>query len=75
MATTSYQNQGSSVTWAASGGTYLLTLTSLATNTGRKGAAHDFGVNFPHIVRVDLLTRFGTAPTAGKQLMCGGHPV
>jgi len=38
----------------------------LATNTGRKGAAHDFGVNFPHIVRVDLLTRFGTAPTAGK---------
>ena len=60
--------QGTGVTWKASGGTHVLTLTSLANNTGRKSDAHDFGVNFPNLARVELTTKFAVSPTAGKTI-------
>jgi len=65
---TIYQTQGTDVTWKASGGTHVLTLTSLANNAGRKGDLHDFGANFPRIARFNLITKFSAAPTAGKTL-------
>lgn len=65
---TIYQTQGTDVTWKASGGTHVLTLTSLANNNGRKGDSHDFGANFPQLARVDLLTKFTVAPTALKTI-------
>ena len=65
---TIYQTQGTDVTWKASGGTHVLTLTSLANNAGRKGDSHDFGANFQRLVRVSLLTKFAIAPTLGKTL-------
>jgi hypothetical protein len=59
------QKQGTTVTWQASDGTYVLTLTSLATAAGRKGAGHDFGATFPLRARIALKTLFASAPTAG----------
>jgi hypothetical protein len=37
------QHDGAIITWKASAGTELLTLTSLATLAGRQGGYHDFG--------------------------------
>lgn len=58
--------QGTSVVWKNSGGDHVLTLTSMATVTGRKGDVHDWGATFPALVRVQLQTQFGTGPTAGQ---------
>lgn len=44
MANKIYQIGESDITWLASGGSALLTLTSLAAAAGRQGALHDFGV-------------------------------
>lgn len=44
MANLIYQNEEAAITWLASGGTNLFTPTSLASNAGRQGAMHDFGV-------------------------------
>jgi hypothetical protein len=54
---------GTAVTWQASGGTYAMTLTSLASGSARVGAAYDRGATRSRRVRVELRTRFGTAPT------------
>lgn len=43
MANKLYQHDETAITWLASGGTNLLTLTSLAAAAGRQGARHDFG--------------------------------
>lgn len=43
MANKIYQVGETDITWLASGGTELLTLTSLGVNAGRQGALHDFG--------------------------------
>jgi hypothetical protein len=56
---------GTARTWAASGGDEVLTLTSLATVTGRKGDGHDWGATFPRLFRVQLKVEFGTGPTSG----------
>lgn len=39
-----YQNEEAAITWLSTGGTNLFTPTSLASNAGRQGAMHDFGV-------------------------------
>lgn len=60
------QTQGTTITWTSSGGDKVLTLTSLATATGRMGASNDFGATFPERVRVELTVDFNVAPTAGN---------
>lgn len=53
----------SDVTWLASGGTELLTLTSLATLTGRQGVLHDFGTSARSPVFAwRFFMKFSTAP-------------
>ena len=44
MANLIYQNAGTALTWADSGGDYALTFKGLAAGSGRQGATHDFGV-------------------------------
>ena len=48
------QTQGTSVPWTSSGGTEVLTLTSLANGAGRAGKLHDFEATFPEKVRCVL---------------------
>lgn len=60
--------QGNSIVFAASGGNVLITLTSLASVSGRKSDAVDLGSVFGPRFRVQLETKFGTAPTAGKPI-------
>lgn len=60
--------QGTTITWAASGGDHALTLTSLADGAGRKGVVHDFGATFYPQYRVQLKTKPGTSPTAGEPI-------
>jgi len=43
MANKVYQHDETAITWLASGGTNVLTLTSLTAGAGRQGALHDFG--------------------------------
>lgn len=64
MATDILQVPKTVITWKASGGDRVLTLTSLATVSGRKGAYYDFGTAFAARVMVTLLTKFATSPTA-----------
>lgn len=64
MATT----QGTSVVWTSSGGTKVITLTSLADDGGRAGASHDFGADFPTRCIVTLELDFNVAPTAGERV-------
>ena len=63
------QNQGTLITWADSGATHVITLKGLATNTGRQGAEHDFGVaavatRFIWLAQVQFDT--GTTPVVGE---------
>jgi len=59
------QKQGTGVTWEASGGTEVLTLTSLADGAGRQGEEHDFGATHAPRVRIELEVVFAVAPAAG----------
>src|ERR1043165_3027032 len=43
MANKVYMHEETAVTWKSSGGTELMTPTSLASGAGRQGALHDFG--------------------------------
>ena len=43
MTSKAYLVQETPITWQSSGGTNLLTLTSVAAGAGRQGAQHDFG--------------------------------
>lgn len=69
------------ITWLASGGTNVLTLTSLAAGAGRQGALHDFGAS----ARAGDYTwrawvKFATTPVVGELLEVywktsdGSHP-
>ncbi len=60
--------QGNSIVFAASGGNVLITLTSLSSVSGRKSDAVDLGSAFGPRYRVQLETKFATAPTAGKPI-------
>lgn len=64
-----YQLPESAITWLASGGSAVLTLTSLAASAGRQGALHDFGTAAR---ATDYLWRayikFATTPVVGEYL-------
>lgn len=56
---------GTAITLKNTGGTVALTLTSVAAGAGRKSAQVDLGATFSPRFLVTLLTKFGSAPTAG----------
>ncbi len=59
--------RGTRVTFEASGGTVVLTLTSLATVAGRISATHDKGAGSQEKHYIGgLLTQFATTPVAGE---------
>jgi hypothetical protein len=62
------RKQGTTISWLASGGDEVLTLTSLANGAGRKGDTHDWAAAFPPRVIIELETVFAVAPTAGNTL-------
>lgn len=66
MANEILQKQKTPVTWKSSGGSAVITLTSVATSAGRKGASYDFGSPFGARVVIELLTKFGSSPTSGN---------
>ena len=66
--TTFYRTQGTSITWTSSGGDEVITLTSLANGDGRAGDEHDFGTNWPDLVRIQVELDFNVAPTAGEEV-------
>lgn len=58
--------QGSVIKWTASGGTYAMTLDSLATTAGREGAKGDLGATRAPRYLLRLHIKAGaTGPTAG----------
>ena len=62
-----YENEGTAITWLASGGTNVLTLTSLGAGAGRQGAIHDFTVAARarrFVARAFM--KFATAPVVGE---------
>lgn len=69
----SYPNlqPGSAKTWQATGGTYAITLTSLASSStaGREGAKGDFydaTFGYPTLLEVTVETKMASAPTDGS---------
>lgn len=69
MANKVYQAQETIIDWQASGGTELLTLTSLATLTGRQGALHDFGSTArARRFAWRFFMKFSTAPIVGESV-------
>ena len=65
MANEILQKQGTTITWTSAGGDEVLTLTSLATATGRQGDEHDFGATHAARARLQMELDFNVAPTAG----------
>lgn len=66
MASKIYQAPGDVIVWAASGGDAAITLASLAANSGRQGALHDFGVAArPYRFAWRAWVRLASAPTVG----------
>jgi len=69
MANLVYLQPGTALTWLASGGDNLLTLTSLAATSGRNGALDDFGtaaVAREYAWR--FWCKFSTTPVVGEQI-------
>lgn len=76
-----YLNPEAAITWLASGGTNVLTLTSLAAGAGRQGALDDFGTAARAADYVwRAWVKFATAPVVGEVLRVywkssdGTHP-
>lgn len=65
---TSVIQQGSLVTFKASGGTVLFTPTSLASGSARQSTKYDLGATFAAQYGWQLETKFGTGPTANTLL-------
>lgn len=59
---------GTVVTYKTSGGTAVLTLTSLAAAAGRASASADLGATRAGRYRVRVKTKYASAPTAGGPL-------
>lgn len=60
--------QGTALSWKASGGDAVLTLTSLTNAAGRAGGVIDLGALFARRYSVRHKTKCGTSPAAGKLL-------
>lgn len=56
---------GSIIKWMGSGGTYVLTLTSLANGSARMGVKGDLGATWDQEYLARLVLEFATAPAAG----------
>lgn len=67
MATSKVQ-QGTTITWAASGGDEVLTLTSLASGSARQGDKTDLGATFAARWGFKLTAPWASAPTANTPL-------
>lgn len=81
MANLIYQNEEAEITWLASGGDNVLTLTSVGAGAGRQGALHDFGVGARAYLFVwRAWVKFATTPVVGDQVQVylktsdGTHP-
>jgi hypothetical protein len=62
-------SRGTRVTFEASGGTVVLTLTSLGANAGRISATHDKGAGSQEVRYIGgLRIQVGDAPVAGEVL-------
>jgi len=64
-----YVNEETPITWLSSGGTELITLTSVAATAGRQGALRDFGVAarpLEHFWRAFVV--FATAPVVAESI-------
>lgn len=59
---------GSEISWKSSGGTYAITLTSLANDAAREGAKGDLGATWEQEFLVALESAVGSAATAGKEV-------
>lgn len=59
---------GTTLTWLASGGDRVLTLTSLASGAARQGGGYDFGADFPPEIYIEAETKFAVAPTTFQPL-------
>jgi len=69
MPSTSYQIGESDVSWLNTGGSEVMTLTSLASGAGRQGARHDFGdITVARAFLFDwwFYMQFATAPVVGE---------
>lgn len=66
-----FQIGAADITWLDTGGSELLTLTSLATVTGRQGARHDFGVITnarEHLFDWWFFMQFATVPVVDDEI-------
>lgn len=59
---------GTAITWAPSGGTYGLTLTSVTNGNGRQGAKGDLGQYHAQEYAVEFTSSVGSAATAGNTI-------
>lgn len=68
MANLVYVQPETAITWLASGGTNVLTLTSLASGAGRQGALHDFGATTARARAFNwrAYVKFATTPVVGE---------
>lgn len=70
MASKNYWSQETPVTWAPSGGTYTMTMTSVANGAGRIGPYWDRGTgSLPAFVKWRLRSKAAAALAVGTQLM------
>ena len=69
MTSKAYQLAETNITWLNTGGSELLTLTSVAAGAGRQGALHDFGVAaFARDYNWRAYVKFATAPVVGEAI-------
>ena len=70
MANIVYMQPEAPITWLDSGGTNVLTLTSLASLAGRQGALHDFGATTARsrLYRWRFYCQFATTPVLGERV-------
>lgn len=62
-----YQHDETAITWLASGGSAVLTLTSLAATAGRQGALYDFGTSArAFLFAWRFYCKFATTPVVGE---------
>lgn len=69
MANLVYVKAQTTITWLASGGTNVLTLTSVASAAGRQGAMHNFNFDATSLSRRyewRFYCKFATAPVVGE---------
>lgn len=76
-----YQHDETAITWLASGGTAVLTLTSVGAGAGRQGALRDFGTSArARLFAWRAWVKFATTPVVGETIQIylktsdGTHP-